>query len=129
MRYALPELPGFTAVIPTGGKLHLLRPCLEDLLERTDYPNLDILLVDNSGGVNVERLVAELLPRFPNLRRVVDDTKPFNYPTLVNAGVSLVSTPYTLEMIVDADQQLGESIESNNYVRQIWRALLTTASV
>ena len=44
-------------------------------------------------------------------------------------NIPLVSTPYTLEMIVDADQQLGESIESNNYVRQIWRALLTTASV
>jgi GT2 family glycosyltransferase len=97
VRYALPEpLPGVTAVIPTGGKIHLLRPCLDDLLERTDYPNLDILLVDNSGGDEVEHLVTELTPRHPNVRRIVNDTKPFNYPALVNAGVAQATTPYLL---------------------------------
>ena len=48
VRYALPDLPGVTAVIPTGGKLDMLRPCLADLVERTYYPNLEILLLDNS---------------------------------------------------------------------------------
>ena len=65
VRYALPDPPGVTAVIPTGGKLDMLRPCLADLVERTDYPNLEILLVDNSKDDAVERLVAELSPRFP----------------------------------------------------------------
>jgi CARDB len=43
-------------------------------------------------------------------------------------GIPLVGTPYVLEMIVDADQQVGESVESNNYVRVTWRALLSAAS-
>jgi O-antigen biosynthesis protein len=96
VRYALETLPTITAVIPTGGKLHLLRPCLDDLLERTDYPNLEILLVDNSSENAVAELVAELTPHHPNVRRIVDDRKPFNFPGLINNAVAQVTTPYVL---------------------------------
>jgi O-antigen biosynthesis protein len=96
VRYALPDPPGVTAVIPTGGKLDMLRPCLIDLIERTDYPNLEILLVDNSRADGVERLVAELSPRFPKLRRLPNPLAPFNYSTLVNSAIPHVTTPLLL---------------------------------
>jgi GT2 family glycosyltransferase len=97
VRYYLPaELPGVTAVIPTGGKINLLRPCLADLLERTDYPNLEILLVDNSRGTDVATLVAELSEKHPNIHRIVDDRTPFNYSALVNASIEHVTTPFAL---------------------------------
>ena len=96
VRYAFADPPGVTALIPTGGKMHLLRPCLTDLLERTDYPNLEILLVDNSGGDDVARIVAELAPCFPNVRRIVDTRKPFNYPALINDAIPSIATPYVL---------------------------------
>jgi GT2 family glycosyltransferase len=83
-------------VLPTGGKLDLLRPCLTDLLERTDYPNLDILLVDNSRGDDVEHLVAELSPRHPNVRRIANSLHPFNYSALVNSALPHVSAPFVL---------------------------------
>jgi GT2 family glycosyltransferase len=95
-RYALDELPEVTVVIPTGGKLHLLRPCLLDLLERTDYPNLQTLLVDNSRGDAAAELVAELAERYPNVRRIVDERTPFNFPALINGGVAQTTTPYVL---------------------------------
>jgi O-antigen biosynthesis protein len=96
VRYALPDPPGVTAVIPTGGKLDLLRPCLTDLTERTDYPNLEILLVDNSKDDAVERLVAELSPRVPGLRRFANPLTPFNYSALVNSAIPHVTTPLVL---------------------------------
>ena len=96
VRYALPDPPRVTAVIPTGGNLDLLRPCLDDLLHRTDYPNLDILLVDNSNGPNVESFVAELSQRHANVRRVVDERKPFNYSALINAAIRHVDNRYLL---------------------------------
>ena len=96
VRYALPDPPAVTAVIPTGGKLDMLRPCLADLLERTDYPNLEILLVDNSKGDAVERLVEELSPRFPGLRRLANPLAPFNYSALVNSAIPHVTTPFVL---------------------------------
>ena len=96
IRYALPDPPAVTAVIPTGGKLDMLRPCLSDLLEGTDYPNLEILLVDNSPGDEVERLVAELSPRYPNVRRLANPLQPFNYSALVNSALPHVTTPLLL---------------------------------
>ena len=96
VRYALPDPPAVTAVIPTGGKLAMLRPCLADLLERTDYPNLEILLVDNSNGDAVEGLVEELSQRFPGLRRLVNPLAPFNYSALVNSAIPHVTTPFVL---------------------------------
>ena len=96
VRYVLDELPGVTAVIPSGGKMHLLRPCLADLLERTDYPNLEVLLIDNSRGDDVANLVAELSESHPNVRRIVDERTPFNFPALVNGGVAQTTTPYVL---------------------------------
>jgi GT2 family glycosyltransferase len=96
VRYALPDPPGVTAVIPTGGKLDMLRPCLADLLERTEYPNLEILLVDNSKGDAVERLVEELSPQFPGLRRLANPLEPFNYSALVNSAIPHVATPFIL---------------------------------
>ncbi len=96
VRYDIPDLPGVTAVIPTGGKLSLLRPCLDDLLTKTSYPNFEILLVDNSQGDDVANLVAELSQQFPNVRRIVDDQKPFNYSALINAAIPHVETPLIL---------------------------------
>ena len=108
VKYRLDEYPGVTALIPTGGKLHLLRPCLEDLLERTSYPNLEILLVDNAPDDGVEKLVAELSERYGNIRRVTDDRRPFNYSALINAAVPLTSTPFILMLndditVIDPD--------------------------
>ncbi len=96
VRYALPDPPGVTAVIPTGGKLDMLRPCLADLLERTDYPNLEILLVDNSEGDAVECLVEELSVQFSGLRRLINPLEPFNYSALVNSALPYVTTPFVL---------------------------------
>ena len=95
-RYALPDPPGVTAVIPTGGKLDMLRPCLTDLTERTDYSNLEIILVDNSKSDAVERFVEELAPRVPGLRRVANPLTPFNYSALVNSAIPHVNTPFVL---------------------------------
>jgi GT2 family glycosyltransferase len=109
IRYALPDpVPAVTAVIPTGGKLDMLRPCLTDLLERTDYPNLEILLVDNSEGNNVEQLVAELTPLHPNVRRLANPLRPFNYSALVNSALPHVNTPFVLMLndditVIDPD--------------------------
>jgi GT2 family glycosyltransferase len=96
IRYAMPEPPGVTVVLPTGGKMELLRACLEDLLHNTNYPGLEILIVDNSRGEDVARFVAELSLKHRNVRRIVDERTPFNYSALINAAVPYVTTPYIL---------------------------------
>jgi GT2 family glycosyltransferase len=96
VRYPLPVDSRVTAVIPTGGKIDMLRACLTDLLERTDYPDLDILLVDNSRHDDVERLVAELSARHPGVRRLANPLQPFNYSALVNSALPHITSPFVL---------------------------------
>ena len=96
MRYALKERPGVTILLPSGGKLEFLRPCLESVLGESTYPDLRMLVIDNSGGPAVAELCLELSSRFPALRRVEDPRKPFNYSALMNAAMLLVETPYVV---------------------------------
>jgi GT2 family glycosyltransferase len=108
IRYPLDSPPHVTAVLPTGGNLELLRPCLDDLLRGTNYPKLDILVVDNSTTSDVERLVSELSQQYPNVRRISVPIKPFNYSALINAALPHVDAPYVLLLnddisVIEAD--------------------------
>lgn len=46
------EQPKVLIVMPTGGKLEMLAPCLTSLLGVTDYPNFEVLVIEN-GTVNL----------------------------------------------------------------------------
>lgn len=43
------ELPRVSLIVPTRDQLPLLRTCLDGLLNSTDYPRLEILVVDNDS--------------------------------------------------------------------------------
>ena len=96
VRYALNGQPGVTIVLPTGGKLQFLRPCLESLFTQSSYPNFQVLIVDNSEGSAVADLYAELAERHPNLHYREFRLKPFNYPAINNYAVQFVDTPYLI---------------------------------
>jgi GT2 family glycosyltransferase len=52
--------------------------------------------------------VAELSQQYPNVRRIVDNRKPFNYSALINASIPHVETPLVLMLndditVIDPD--------------------------
>ncbi|HEU0116776.1 MAG TPA: glycosyltransferase, partial [Thermomicrobiales bacterium] len=96
VRYALHGTPGVTIVMPSGGKMQYLRPCLDDLIDRTTYPNLHILVLDNSDSFEAAALCDELALRFPRLRREPVELKPFNFSALINRALPFVETPYVI---------------------------------
>lgn len=49
IHWAWPRLPQVTVVIALRDGLEFLAPCLESILERTNYENFDILLVNNGS--------------------------------------------------------------------------------
>ncbi|WP_439814331.1 glycosyltransferase [Zavarzinia sp. CC-PAN008] len=81
----LSATPTVTAIVPTRDRLDLVRRCVEGLLEQTDYPALDVIVVDN-GSVEPATLawLAGLAtrPRVQVLR--VDG--PFNFSRLNNVA-------------------------------------------
>ena len=79
--------PLVSAIIPTRDRADLLRTCLSGLLERTDYPSLEVLIVDNdSREADTHALFAELAA--DRRVRVLPVSGPFNYSRLNNAAAA-----------------------------------------
>lgn len=78
--------PKVSVVIPTRDRPELLDKCLSTVLTRTDYPDVEYLIVDN-GTTDPEALAK--LDRFANDPRVqvIKDDSPFNYSALNNLAV------------------------------------------
>ena len=82
----LPSTPLVSVVIPTKIRIDLLERCLEGLVERTDYPTLEVVIVNGcSDHPLFEEVIAQASKRL-RLRRV-DDSGSFNFSRLVNLGV------------------------------------------
>lgn len=89
VRYALPEpAPLVTLIIPTRNGLHLIRQCLSSILEKTDYPNYEILVVDNGSDDPQTLAYLDTIGNDPRLRILRDD-RPFNYSALNNRAVQV----------------------------------------
>lgn len=86
-RYVLPEqMPMVSLIIPTRNGIGILRQCVTSILEKTDYPNYEILIIDNgSDDPDTLKYFEEL--RKNSFIRVLRDDGPFNYSALNNRAV------------------------------------------
>jgi glycosyltransferase involved in cell wall biosynthesis/SAM-dependent methyltransferase len=87
VRWPLPDpAPRVSLIVPTRDRAELLARCAAGLLHRTDYPELELLIVDNDSR---DPQAKALLNQLRNDRRVRVLPSPgaFNYPALNNAAV------------------------------------------
>jgi GT2 family glycosyltransferase len=82
--------PFVSIVIPTKHRTDLLAKCLESLRTATNYPNLEIVVVDNGAD---SLALSALLEAESALQRVVRvyDGGDFNFSRLINGGVRATS--------------------------------------
>ncbi|HTQ31188.1 MAG TPA: glycosyltransferase family 2 protein, partial [Opitutaceae bacterium] len=93
VHYPLPQpAPRVTLIIPTRNRLNVLRPCLVSILEKTAYPNYEILVVDNDSDEPETRAYLEELCRDPRCR-VIAFAGPFNFSALNNFAVRQTDAP------------------------------------
>jgi O-antigen biosynthesis protein len=81
VRWRVQGAPVVSVIIPTRDRVHLLRRCLSGLRERTGYPNLDIVVVDNGSAEPETRAFLRTCGA-----RVVRSEGPFNFSRLCNLG-------------------------------------------
>ncbi|MFT8244256.1 glycosyltransferase family 2 protein [Roseomonas sp. BN140053] len=87
-RFRLPEPPPTVSVIiPTKDRPELLAACTAGLLERTDYPALELLVVDNGSTDPAARELLARLEARPGVR-VLRRPGPFNFAALNNAAAT-----------------------------------------
>jgi len=90
----LPEPPPMvTLIVPTRDQPDLLKTCVSGLLEGTDYPDLEVIIVDNDS--KDPRTLAYLKSLSKDSRvRILKYPGPFNFSAINNHAVSLSRGEY-----------------------------------
>lgn len=78
-------LPLVSVIIPVRNKPRLLEKCLRGLREKTDYPNLEILVVDNDSD---DPAMEKIYTREGSVIRLIRHAAPFNYSAISNRAVN-----------------------------------------
>jgi GT2 family glycosyltransferase/glycosyltransferase involved in cell wall biosynthesis/predicted SAM-dependent methyltransferase len=87
VRWELPEWPRVTVLIPTRHNRPVLSSCLPSLA-RTDYPQFDVVIVDNGGRSDEnQRWYADNAGGL-DLQVLWWDKQPFNYSEVNNAAAA-----------------------------------------
>lgn len=113
----LERLPFVSVVIPTRSRPDLLKQCLLGLARRTDYPPLDVLVVDNGAD---RTALAEAVSSVGSDLAVSTMAAhgPFNFSRLINRGVA--ATRGELVLLLNDDV---EAIEPGWLHRMVESAL------
>lgn len=88
--WPLPDkLPRVSLIVPTRDQYKLLHTCIEGLLNETDYPDLEIVVIDNqSSDPQTLTYLTELATRGVT---VLPHPYPFNYSTINNRAASIAT--------------------------------------
>jgi GT2 family glycosyltransferase len=87
-----------SVIIPTRDRADLLERCVEGLLNRTDYPALEIIVLDNDSR---EERTRQLFDRYPV--RVLPQPGAFNWAAMNNAGARAATGEILLFLNNDTD--------------------------
>ena len=97
------EWPRVTVVIPNRNAFDLISRVLRDLHEKTDYPDLEIIVVDNGSEdprvLDLYESYAKGARRF----RAVIEPQAFNFSRQVNQGIRLSSGEHVLLLNNDVE--------------------------
>ena len=70
--------PVVSIIVPTRDRADLLGPCVDGILNRTDYSSIELLIVDNGTIAPDAMALIETLRNTPRVR-VLRDDRPFNF--------------------------------------------------
>lgn len=86
-RFDLPEnKPFVTVIIPTKDHADDLTRCVSSILEKTDYPAYEVLILDNRSEKTETAVCLEELSQDPRVRAIPADME-FNWSKLNNFGI------------------------------------------
>ncbi|WP_286953245.1 MULTISPECIES: glycosyltransferase [unclassified Pseudomonas] len=116
--WPLPEhLPKISLIVPTRDQYELLHACVEGLLNKTDYPNLEIIIVDNqSSDPDTLTYLIELKARGLT---VLPHPYPFNYSAINNRAIEFATGE--LIGLINNDIQIIEPNWLKEMVSQLLR--------
>ena len=104
-KYVLDNCPSVTVIIPTKNQMKILSRCIDSLLSKTDYPNYEILVIDNnSDDPETIHYLKELSGKSRiNVVAVGNLQGKFNYSFINNRAVEKARSDYVLFLNNDTE--------------------------
>ena len=91
---SLPEAR-VSIIIASGGKADVLRTNLEGLFTKTNYRNFEVVVIDNSKGQVIEKLIHDSQSHATVPLRYIDyRNQPFNYSKINNEAARQCDSPH-----------------------------------
>lgn len=84
--YKVESFPKVSVIIPTKDSYKLISRCLESLLGKTDYPDYEVILIDNGSTDEKVKAFYQDLEKEGRVR-ILHRNIPFNFSKLINFGV------------------------------------------
>jgi GT2 family glycosyltransferase len=106
LRYTIPKGAKASIIVPFKDKIDLTRICIESILEKTSYPNYEIILISNNS---TEERTIEYLKTFKHKKvRLFYYDKPFNYSAINNFGRKQATGEYIVLLNNDTEVIAGD---------------------
>jgi GT2 family glycosyltransferase len=96
--------PLVSVIVPTRDRAALLRRCADGVLHRTDYSDVELLVVDNDSAEPATRALFDALASDARVR-VLPHPGPFNYSALNNRAVREARGEVVVLLNSDTDVQ------------------------
>lgn len=110
--YRHSSTPLVSVIIPNRDKLEFLQPCVESLLEKTTYPNYEVLIVDNgSTDPDLLEYYRDLQQTQGERVRILAYDAPFNFSAMNNEAARQARGEYLLLLNNDTQIVQGEWLE------------------
>jgi GT2 family glycosyltransferase/2-polyprenyl-3-methyl-5-hydroxy-6-metoxy-1,4-benzoquinol methylase len=85
--------PKASVIVVTYNNLELNRVCLESIYSRTDWPNFEVVVVDNASADATPQYLREAERTYPNLRVVLNDSN-LGFAAANNQGLEIAEGEY-----------------------------------
>ncbi|MDO4905647.1 MAG: glycosyltransferase [Lautropia sp.] len=111
VRHAIPSpAPRVGIVIPTRDRYELISTCIDTILQKTQYPNYEVIVVDN--GTTDAQTLAYFKQMEQDVRvRIIRADIPFNFSKLVNLGAESSRGEYVVLLNNDIEIIQADWIE------------------
>ena len=107
VRFALRGRPLVSVIVPTRDRVDLLRPCVQGVLERSTYPDVELIVVDNQSEDPDTLAYLSTVPG-----RVVRYPHRFNYARMMNLACAEARGDVLLLLNNDTEVVIPDWIES-----------------
>lgn len=87
------RLPRVSVVVLTFNNLDLTKACLRSILARSDYPELEIIVVDNASSDDTPAYLGQLAQEHANIRLILND-KNLGFAAGNNIGMAAATGDY-----------------------------------